>query len=113
VKRARTFFPYSPATIWEPTINNIIRCLYRHNCDSRKGRVRGPRLGARPQSIPCTVLLAQDRGERRIVGYAAGVAQAMPDDAQIDPGEAIAALRRELDARTAERDGRCPRELDG
>ena len=28
----------------------------------------------------------------------------MPDDAQIDPSQTIAALRRELDARTAERD---------
>ena len=29
----------------------------------------------------------------------------MPDDAQIDPSKTIAALRRELDARTVERDG--------
>src|SRR5437660_1750066 len=33
-----------------------------------------------------------------------GVAQATPDDAQIDPRQALEALRRELDARTAERD---------
>jgi len=33
-----------------------------------------------------------------------GVAQAMPDDAQVDPRQALEALRRELDTRTAERD---------
>lgn len=33
-----------------------------------------------------------------------GVAQAMPDDTQIDPNRTIAAIRRELDTRTAERD---------
>ena len=36
--------------------------------------------------------------------WTVGVAQAMPDDAQIDPRDTIEALRRELDARTAERD---------
>jgi hypothetical protein len=32
-----------------------------------------------------------------------GVAQAMPDDAQVDPSQTIAALRRELEVLTAER----------
>jgi hypothetical protein len=87
-----------------PMIRNNARCSYGYGCGRRNGQVRA-RGSGRGRSRSPLHSCWPDRGAaayRRM--WTVGVAQAMPDDAQIDPRETIEALRRELDARTAERD---------
>jgi hypothetical protein len=70
----------------------------------------GPGPAARGAAAPRHTPAGRIAGSGVSSEVTVGVAQAMPDDAPIDPSLTIGALRRELDARTAERDEALARE---
>jgi hypothetical protein len=90
------------AMIWDLVIIYIARNPYIGTVASSardRSEARGSGAAA-PRHTPAGRIAGSGVSSRAKVG----VAQAMPDDAQVDPRQALEALRRELDARTAERD---------